>query len=243
MTPTQNRCGIYIDIEGTSNIYKNNENQYYRALDCLLSSALKITNIQFPTDNHRLLLHQMGADGLFIISDFGYESLQIPISISIYLMQQLLLCGSVGKCGISIGNNFDIRSCLPITEDLTKSQVSQPNSGGFITRVNIMGSALINSYRVANCEPNGSRIAVDRLIESSISIHTNIIQFDRKEEIIVTDWIHSESEILDYIYSSINEHKLNITKLEDHLKSYIRTNDRFLKKRWIENTLLLNGCK
>jgi len=115
-TIQNNRCGIFIDIEGTSNRYPQNEIGFYKSLDCLIASTLKAVRFKLQRNNV-FLLHQMGMDGLFLISRLGFDSYEIPVALSIYIMQNLLLSGSVGKCGISVGNNADIQSCLPLNTE------------------------------------------------------------------------------------------------------------------------------
>ncbi|MEK0336568.1 MAG: hypothetical protein QQN41_03935 [Nitrosopumilus sp.] len=234
-----NRCGIFIDIEGTSTIYKNNEIGFYQSLDCLLSSAIKISCVQFPEHNNRLLIHQMGADGVFIISDYSYDSYEIPISISIYLMQKLLICGSVGKCGISIGTNADIQSCMPLTREQIEISQLNPDGGGLMTKINVMGTALINSYRIASGKPQGSRIAIDKFLEPYFP--SNIKFYKQTENLFVIDWIHTETEVSNFIYHGLNEEKPTINQLEESLTSYINENSEDLGQCWISNTFLLNG--
>lgn len=230
------RCGIFIDIEGTSKRYENNEIGFYQSLDCLLSSALKSVRFELPKNNE-FFLHQMGMDGLFLISRNGFESCEIPIALSIYLMQKLLLSGSVGKCGISIGDNADIQSCLPQTTEqieISKSSLY----GGMMSKLNIAGTALISCHKLSSGKPRGSRIAIDvNLIPENI----DYIKFN--ESIGIIDWLHTQLNYLDFIYKSLNEEKPSADELENKLNSYIDNNLETLKKNWVENTLSFNGVR
>ena len=77
MSIINNRCGIFIDIEGTSKRYENNEIGFYQSLDCLLSSALKGVRFELPRNNE-FFLHQMGMDGLFLLSRYGFGRYTFP---------------------------------------------------------------------------------------------------------------------------------------------------------------------
>lgn len=238
MSNQNNRCGIFIDIEGTKSIYQNDELKFYRSLDSLLSSALKISCIQFPETN-RLLVHQMGADGVFIISDFLYKNLEIPISISIYLMQRLLIIGSVGKCGISIGDFADIQSCLPLLKNQIELNQLNPNCGGLMSKVNVMGTALIKSYRLTG-KPSGSLVSITKSLESTIPEEINYREIETK---LILDWIHTETEPLNFIYKALDEEKYSIDDLEKKLISYVDKTPKGLCDKWIVNTISFNGCK
>jgi len=231
-----NRCGIFIDIEGTSNRYEQNEIGFYQSLDCLLSSALKGVRFEMPKNNE-FFLHQMGMDGLFLISRYDFESYEIPIAVSIYLMQKLLLSGSVGKCGISVGDNADIQSCLPQTTEqieISKSSLY----GGMMSKLNIAGTALINCHKLSNGKPRGSRIAVDVNL-----IPDNIDYYKFSDSVGIIDWLHTELDYLDFIYRSLNEAKPSVDELESKLNTYIENNLGSFKDCWVENTLSFNGMK
>jgi len=216
------RCGIFIDIEGTSNRYEQNEIVFYQSLDCLLSSALKSVRFELPKNNE-FFLHQMGMDGLFLIS------------VSIYLMQKLLLSGSVGKCGISVGDNANIQSYLPKTTE--QIEISESSLyGGMMSKLNIAGPALINSHNLSNGKPRGSRIAIDiNLIPDSINYKKH------SDNIGIIDWLHTELDYLDFIYKSLNEEKPSVDELENKLNSYLENNSDSFKECWVENTLSFNG--
>ncbi len=236
MENLNNRCGIFIDIEGTSHRYQKNEIGFYQSLDCLLSSALKGVRFELPKNNE-FFLHQMGMDGLFLISRYGFETYEIPISLSIYLMQKLLLSGFVGKCGISVGDNGDIQSSLPQTTE--QIEISKSSLYGcMMSKVNIAGTALINSYNLSKVKPNGSRLAID------INLIPEATDFSKfSESVAIIDWIHTEMDYLDFIYNSLGEEKPNIETLEKILNSYIENNSDYFKGCRVENTLSFNGMK
>lgn len=65
------RWAIYIDIEGTSKIYKHNEVQFFASVNALLDGICRIGSQVYPESPNRLFVHQAGGDGFFIISEFA----------------------------------------------------------------------------------------------------------------------------------------------------------------------------
>jgi len=237
----QNRCGIFIDIEGTSNLYIKDELFFYNAIDTLLTTALNICYTYIPQENNRLFLHQMGADGIFLISERMYKEVEIPISIAIVIMQNMLLQGVVCKGGISKGDNADIQSCHPTLQDLLSTDPPNPASGGLMSRLNIMGTALINSYKFASIKPSGGRLAVDRSIMTVTP--QNIIISQSMNEMSIIDWVHSYTVKMKAIYESIATTPPEKDNLKKILTQYVKETGDSAKKDWGENTLKFNGCK
>jgi len=235
--PSELRCGIFIDLEGTSSLFSENENRYLQALDSLLYSSTVIAN--HTTDN-RLLLHQMGADGLFIISDGPYRDYSKPLAVAIVLMQIVLLAGAVTKCGISFGNNGDYRSALPRLEALLESGYIEPRAGGLMTKVNIMGTALINSHRVASIEPRGGRLAVDSRLSHLIPSNIKVTKLGA--DMVIVDWIHNEISEIDQLYSIAGIAQPGIEQLENALKAYVKNTGSLGLGEWGENTLQYADC-
>jgi len=228
------RCGIYIDIEGTKSMYRNDEYAFYKSLDCLLSTVFKITRFSLPHGNE-FFIHPMGVDGIFLVSRYSFTSYEVPINISVFLLQNLLFEGAIGKCGVSIGNNFDIQSFLNnfkvVIEELNIDRTNL-----FYTK--IMGTALLNSYSLTG-SPSGGLLVIDNsLIEQ---IPDNIVTRTTKNYLFV-DWIHTESKYLDDLYKYLKKTKPSVNELKIQLQLYINKNINNLSENWINNTILYNGC-
>jgi hypothetical protein len=195
-----NRWAVYIDIEGTSKIYESQEARFYLALDGLLTTVCHISREVFPESPARLFPHQVGGDGVVIVSEFAEGKPETPISIAVVLLQVLMVSGLVGKAGISEGTFADIKSCLPSFRSLSKFEDNSDHSTiGLLTTFPVMGTALINSHRLATCKPRGARLAVDsgmmRTAPDGVAIS------HRDGDLVVVDWIHTWTKVIQEIIS------------------------------------------
>jgi len=114
----------------------------------------------------------------------------MPIAIAVVLMQTVLVSGCVAKSGIAQGKFSDIQSCFPTLHGYPPDEHGQRHIGrGILNLFPIMGSALINSHRLATKRPRGARLAVDRSMISQFPKRLAVSY--ENEELIVVDWIHT----------------------------------------------------
>jgi len=232
----RDRIGMLVDLQGAENLYKKeNSRYYYHAIDNLLATSTKICEQFLPEINNRLFAHQIGGDGIFIISESTFNNKDIPLVIVIIIMQTLLLNNYVCKAGIATGEFSDIQSCLPQIQHIIDSNSGQVDCGGLMTKFNVMGTALINSYRLSECDPRGSRLLVD---SSLLSSNSNISFSNHNDESVVVDWIHSEPEFRIELFEILKIKTPKVADLEKKLIEYTRT---YTDKEWVANTLKFNG--
>lgn len=163
------RWAAYLDVEGTSRMYTKNKMVFFSAFDALLSALHKISATVYSETPSRLFAHQLGGDGLLIVSEFAEGSPDVPISIATVLLQVLLMHNAVGKGGISAGSFADIHSCYPALREMTKSADNVYQIGrGVLTVFPVMGTALINAHRFASNAPKGSLLAIDRVLLGAV---------------------------------------------------------------------------
>src|SRR5712691_908711 len=141
-----NRWAVFLDIEGVSKIFPSDEAHFFGAFDALLNVLGRIGTLVYPDTPDRLFAHQVGGDGLLIVSEFAEGTPEVPISIAIVLMQVLLINGAVAKGGISEGGFGDIQNCFPSLGALPRAGDHRFRlSGGLLTIFPVMGTALINA--------------------------------------------------------------------------------------------------
>jgi len=236
-----NRWGIFLDVEGVSKIYPSDAGRFYNAFNELLSAVCLIGNLAYPEKPYRLFAHQVGGDGLIIVSEFAEGKPEVPISISVLLMQVLLVNNAVAKAGISEGDDFgDVVSCYP-------SLQSCPCAGdrifrlgrGLLTIFPVMGTVLINAHRFAQ-EPRGCRLAVDKaLLDTTPS---GVIVTHSDSDLVIVDWVHTRTSIMEFLLAKTGLQLPSAEELETKLVSYIRSTGNLGKNDWGRNSLLMNGC-
>jgi len=236
-----NRWAVYLDIEGTSKIYEVHEGRVYAAFDAILSTLCRIGSEVFPETPSRLFAHQVGGDGVVIVSEFAKDLPEAPISIAVVLLQVLLLNGHLGKAGISEGTFADIRSCFP-------SLRSVPNIGdgryrlgrGLLTTFPVMGTALINSHRIATRKPRGARLTVDA--DVMIDVPDGVVISLQDKGSLVVDWIHTRTRATEEITSKAHIELPSPGALRERLVAYVANTGDATDDEWKHNTLSLNGC-
>ena len=90
-------------------------------------------------------MHQMG-DGFAIVSDFGEDTLERPIAISIALMRHVASTGMFATAAIAEGEFADITGCYPreVADDLDGNTVKLGE--GLMTLSSVMGTVFIRAY-------------------------------------------------------------------------------------------------
>ena len=235
------RWAIYIDIEGSSNIYAHDEAQFWSSLNALMDGICRIGSQFCPNDPNRLFVHQTGGDGFIIISEFDQGSPNLPIAIAIILMQTVLVAGGIAKAGIARGEFGDITSLLPVLKNYPSDENGIRWCGRGILRVfPVMGSALINAHRLAAQEPRGARLAVDRSMISQML--PGLVISHKSTELVVVDWIHTSLNKTKEISAITGIKLMSVTELERRLLAYVARSGSTVDEEWKHCTLQLNGC-
>lgn len=235
------RWAIYLDIEGTSKLYVKDEMVFFRAFDALLATLHKVGTRVYPETPNRLFVHQLGGDGLIIVSEFAEGIPEVPISIATILLQVLLMNDTVGKAGISAGTFADIRGCYPALTDMTKSSDNTYCLGrGVLTTFPVMGTALINAHRFASNAPNGSLMAVDRVLIEAVPL--GVVLARQQANFMILDWVHTRTAAMESILFRSELDLPPSQELEKRLTDYVHNTGDFADTEWGCNTLCFNGC-
>ena len=237
---SQNRLALFIDVEGTSKIYSEGEVRFHSAFDQLLRSVCAVGAKGFPEPPLRLFVHQVGGDGLVIVSEFEEAEPERFISIAVILMQVLLVNGLVGKAGISAGTFGDIRGCMSSLREVEAvGDTTYRLGAGLLTTLNVMGTALINSHRFATLPPRGGRLAVDPALLVNKPVDVVISSFGGP---VVVDWIHTKTAGMELIIQKTGLSLPPSSELEKRLIAYVGETGSLAASDWGQNTLELNNC-
>jgi hypothetical protein len=227
-----NRWAIWVDIEGFSDLYNRDEVCALRSLGALMEALYNVASHAFRGDDERLFIHQFG-DGFVVVSDFPESSPTRPIAISIAVMRHLLCKGIASKASISAGKFEDIRSCYPkVVMEASMDGRRVKIGGGVMTILPIMGSALINAYKLASQRP-GSVLLVDFSVFAAIP--DGLIFLACQPGMI--DWIHSDLPMVKEICSIAGLEYIKPESSAHKLQEYIKKNRADLPEEWISSTL------
>jgi hypothetical protein len=157
---------LYIDIEGFSPIYAQNDLTAILLLCKLMRNLYIIGTQTYTSDDECLLIYQFG-DGFVVTPEFEHEP-YTAVSIAIALMRSMLLDNGiyhgiygVARAAVSTGKMVDITGCYPdeIRNNLQDNYV--PLSSGLMILNSVMGDALINAYKLAEACPKGPLLLLD----------------------------------------------------------------------------------
>jgi hypothetical protein len=237
-----NRWAIYIDIEGSSKIYASDEAQFFASVDALMDGICRIGSQVCPETPNRLFAHQTGGDGFVIVSEFAEPSPEMPIAVAVVLMQVVLAAGGVAKSGISQGQFGDVQNCFPTLQRYPTDEHGRRRLGrGILTTFPVMGTALINSHRLATRWPRGARLAVDRAMVGRIPEGLAVTHEDG--HMIVVDWVHTQLPEIDQIVSKTRLPLPSPEELQRKLTAYVAKIGNAVDEDWKHYTLCLNACR
>ena len=242
------RWSIFIDIEGFSYF---SESDIYRSFQVLLETIYPIGKNVFPDLPNRLFVHQIGGDGLLIVSELPEKDLSRPISIAVILLRALAHNGFLGKVGISIGDFADISSCWPNFYKLVDNNISKIENElgifhrsydrktislgeGFLTLFPVMGSCLINSYKTKDNGPKGPNLIIGSKLKNKIpsSSHTK----ENKNGFILINWLSENSNLINEITEKICKREYtDIEKTNSCYKNYLLNKSEGTSKLWLKN--------
>jgi hypothetical protein len=147
MTETEQRWGIWIDVEGFSKLWS--------AGDLALRDLTRLTDLIFaigrecyPRDKDRFFAHQIG-DGFYIASDFHEESLDRCAAIAVVLMRAMTDACCVARASIAEGDLTDYSGCRPRAVQAEAASNGDPDlvalGDGLMTLQAVVGQGLINA--------------------------------------------------------------------------------------------------
>jgi len=228
-------------MEGSSKIYVSDEAHFFASVDALLGAICRIGSQVCPETPDRLFVHQTGGDGFVIVSEFAQRSPELPIAIAVVLMRTVLAAGGVGKAGVSQGEFADVQACLPVLQGYPPDEHGRRRLGrGILTVFPVMGTALINSHRLATRRPRGARLAIDRALVAQIPAGVAVTHEDT--ELIVVDWVHTRLPEIDEILARTTLALPSSAELEQKLTAYVAKAGNAVDEDWKHYTLCLNGC-
>lgn len=228
-----NRWSIYIDIEGFSKLYKGSEGKAHYGIGCLASHIYNLGKNIYNGEFNPLFVHQLG-DGFVIVSLNNEKDIDRSIIVTITLMRLMLISGYMTKASISIGDFADVVGCYPkfIQDEYYKNETIRIGHG--VLRIfPVMGSALINSWKLLNKSASGPNLTLDKYLKENVKLD-GLIYGESTDEFIEINWLHSKLEDLEKIGRALDYTEItNINFLKIRFEDYIKNND--LPIHWFNN--------
>jgi len=227
------RWSIFIDIEGFKNIYQEKEERAIVLLGELMRCIFRVGTKVFPEHHRRIFAHQIG-DGFVIVSNASETSLTQPISICIAIMRTILLLHfGTTRAGISDGDFGDYYSCYP--EEIRNHQEDHGLfrlGYGKMTISQVMGDALINSYKIQSKAPKGPCLFIDPRLEQYVPDDGLVIGRTERGDIAI-DWINSSMDAAANVLNKMGYINAESSELKSLMEKYI--NDYNMKNEWAKN--------
>lgn len=231
------RWGIWIDVEGFSNLWLAND-LALRGLNELTRIIYAIGCNCFPDKSDRLFAHQVG-DGFYIASDFHEPSLDRCAAIAVVLMRCITNVGCVARASIAEGNLADYSGCRPkVIREAAKIGGDSDFvalGSGIMTLQPIMGEGLINAVTLDKAaQTKGALLCVAETADARLSAGLIRRKLDESPTIFAIDWVHSTLPLIDDIANKAGLPMPRASELESRVARYI--GDHGLKSPWSDPT-------
>lgn len=233
------RWAIYIDIEGFSAMYPNNEARAIVALGAVMEGIYFIGTTVCAETPNRLFVHQTG-DGFVIVSEFAQGRPQLPVAIAAILMRRALLAGCLTKAGISEGEFADIQGCYPEVIQRNSDTDGFVRLGHGLMRIfPVMGTALVNAHGLTT-RAKGSLLFLDAQMASDLSAK-GIVSAEFPGFVVI-DWVHADMPEIRRVVERASIALPETDVLEQRLGAHVEAAKSSVSDEWVKNTLALNGC-
>ncbi len=232
----EDKWSLYLDLEGFSDTYAMHQAEALVRLGRLMEAIHRIGAMCLAEEPHRLFAHQLG-DGFVVVPSFGEQALGKPVAVAIGVLRHVLAGGGVARAALSTGGFADVQGCYPDSV-MAKSTDGVIRMGeGLMTIFPVMGSALINSYKLSQKRPRGALLVVDSSLRSDLPAAVDV---ETKADVLAVDWVHSQDEMIGEIATLAGLHAPSPARCRVLLEEYVAGCSA--RDEWKANTLRYNNC-
>ena len=191
------RWCIYTDILGFSHFWEYDQYRAITAVKAQIRAIFQIGAKVYPSSPKRLFVHQMGGDGLAIVSEGHEQSLERPIAIAVALLRHIATNGSFASAAIEEGDNAHVSGWYPEEMEITDCGIVSLGDGLMTLSSSVMGTTMIRVYHLNNDRPSEpfltiSENCLDRIPED---MDIRVTESDGKR-IWSINWLQYELTIL-----------------------------------------------
>ena len=233
------RWCIYTDILGFSHLWEYDQFRAITAVKGQIRAIFQIGTKVYPSSSKRLFVHQMGGDGLAIVSEVTEQSLERPIAIAVALLGHIATTGSFASAAIEEGDNEHISGWYPEEMYITDSGYVSLGEGLMTLSSSVMGTAIIRAYHLNNHGPSGpfltiSENCLDRVPEDMDIRETR----SNGKRIWSINWLQNESTFLSDIRDKTGISIPSAEDINQKMKEYCLQNPE-IRDKWKDSLLQL----
>ena len=226
------RWAIYIDIEGFGSLY-DREDTVLWALGDLMEAIYLIGTNCYPETADRIFAHQTG-DGFVVVSDFGSETLEVPVAIAIALLRHVAMRGRFAKATISEGGFAGIMGCYPKRIRDAEDKDGRVFMGsGQMTVFPVMGTALINAVAIAKRSPSGALLTLDESERTRLP-PSCVVQSIPDRRLVSIDWVHDPTPLVAELQGKADLRMPTAEAMTREFEKYFKTTE--VKEEWKANS-------
>ena len=189
--PMIERTAMFIDLQGFSALYgPNTKADSLWGLSDLMEGIYRLGRDSTRLGISRLFAHQIG-DGFVLVDDGGIANISRLVAAAVALHQfTLVRAGHFCASAIDRGGMADVVGCYPeIVRQARTREGVVPLGDGLMTIFPVMGTALINTYRILG-QAKGAVILVPETHAAGLEPG---IRTTTAEGLLFVDWIASDS--------------------------------------------------
>lgn len=221
---------MFIDIQGFGALFGSDADSLWGLSD-LMEGVYRIGAASMRLGIPRLFAHHIG-DGFVLVDDGGIANVNHLIAAAVALHQFVLIkAGHFCASAIDQGGMADVVGCYPriVTEARTKDGIV-PLGEGLMTIFPVMGTAIINTYRLL-AKAHG---AVILLPESHTASLATGICATSAEGMLFVDWLGSSSPTIIAARKVLGIDGLSPAQLAELFDAAVARNG--CKPEWIART-------
>ena len=226
------RWCIYTDILGFSHLWEYDQFRAITAVKGQIRAIFQIGTKVYPSGSKRLFVHQMGGDGLAIVSEGPEQSLERPIAISVALLRHIATSGLFGSAAIEEGDNAHVSGWYPEDMEITDCGGVSLGEGLMTLSSSVMGTAIIRAYHLNNHGPSGPFLTISENRRDRVPEDMDIRETGSNgKRIWSINWLQYESMLLSDIRDKTGISIPSAKDINQKMKEYCLQNPE-VRDKW-----------
>lgn len=233
------RWCIYTDILGFSRLWEYDQFRAITAVKGQIQAIFQIGTKVYQSGSKRLFVHQMGGDGLAIVSEGPEQSLERPIAIAVALLRHITTSGLFASAAIEEGDNEHISGWYPEEMYITDSRYVSLGEGLMTLSSSVMGTTIISAYHLNSHGPSRPFLTISENCLDRVPEDVDIRETRRKgKRIWSINWLQNESTFLSDIRDKTGISIPSAEDINQKMKEYCLQNPE-IRDKWKDSLLQL----
>ncbi len=194
-----------------------------QAVEAQLRAIFQIGTKVYPTSSERLLVHQMGGDGLAVVSEASEHSLERPIAIAVALMRHITTAGVFASAAIGEGDFAHIGGWHPKELEINDCGRILLGEGLMTLSTSVMGTALLRAYELDSACPSGPFLMISENDRDRIPDGLDVRETTSKNTLSI-NWLQTELAELSTICQKTDIDLHSAETIRQKMKDYCSQN-------------------